>query len=403
MHDLKSVANRDERNLGEQVKDWPGKLGFESTSLHLIKIGSLDRLLASGTDALLAEAHKRDLFTGLSTGIVTGGECYLHTVGDGIDSDCHFEIGSTTKTFTSELLSALVDHGALSWQQPIVHYLPSDLRIHPRSYKKLSQIRLIDVATHCSGMPLLPPNLRITDGANPYRDYSDEDLLQYLTDSSFTQSNIKGFNYSNVGFSVLGYIAGRAYGSNYADALISEVINRLGLANTGLALTGSQLPALIPGYTKTGKPTPRWTQLAFAPAGGLCTTAGDMLRWIRYLLARQDRTPLQRYSVSKSQSIGLGWMIDPRSGFFERDGMTGGFCSYLSVHPQQQHGIVILSNRQSLSFVRAFAKNIEHSLQGQPMFPLNGDYGRLRAQMIEFIRSKQWAVNAVRTLRSYLR
>src|SRR5579871_5044577 len=75
-----------------------------------------------------------------------------------------FEIGSETKVFTATLLAFMVNEGQLKLDDPIQMYLPSS--VHVPTYEG-QQIKILDLATHRSGLPDTPDN-RPNDILIPY-------------------------------------------------------------------------------------------------------------------------------------------------------------------------------------------------------------------------------------------
>ena len=95
-----------------------------------------------------------------------------------LDGDTVFEIGSITKVFTSLLLADMAQRGEVRLDDPIAKYLPASAKVPERDGR---QITLVDLATHTSGLPRMPANFRPKDPANPYADYSDEQLYSFLS------------------------------------------------------------------------------------------------------------------------------------------------------------------------------------------------------------------------------
>ena len=94
-----------------------------------------------------------------------------------LDGDTIFEIGSITKVFTSLLLADAVQRHEVALTDPIAKYLPSSVNMPERG----RAITLQDLATHTSGLPRLPGNMKPRDAMNPYADYSVEQLYQFLS------------------------------------------------------------------------------------------------------------------------------------------------------------------------------------------------------------------------------
>src|SRR4051812_18486113 len=86
------------------------------------------------------------------------------------DGNTVFEIGSVSKVFTSLLLADMVQGGEVKLEDPISKSLPGSVKAPARNGKA---IRLVDLATHRSGLPRLPDNLEPADNKDPYADYSE--------------------------------------------------------------------------------------------------------------------------------------------------------------------------------------------------------------------------------------
>ena len=84
-----------------------------------------------------------------------------------MDGDTVFEIGSMTKVFTSLLLADAVGRGEVSLDDPVSKFLPATVRMPERGGRRIT---LVDLATHTSGLPRLPSNMKPADPENPYAD-----------------------------------------------------------------------------------------------------------------------------------------------------------------------------------------------------------------------------------------
>jgi CubicO group peptidase (beta-lactamase class C family) len=78
-----------------------------------------------------------------------------------VDGDTVFEIGSTTKVFTSLLLADMVQHGEVALTDPVAKYLPAGVKVPERG----RAITLEDLSRHRSALPRLPSNLDVA--SNP--------------------------------------------------------------------------------------------------------------------------------------------------------------------------------------------------------------------------------------------
>ncbi|MGH8203499.1 MAG: serine hydrolase domain-containing protein, partial [Steroidobacteraceae bacterium] len=83
-------------------------------------------------DARVETVMKASEVPGATIAIVENGEVTLARgygvrkmgASDAVDADTLFQIGSTTKAFTSAALAILVDEGKLGWDDRVIDHLP---------------------------------------------------------------------------------------------------------------------------------------------------------------------------------------------------------------------------------------------------------------------------------------
>jgi CubicO group peptidase (beta-lactamase class C family) len=129
-----------------------------------------------------------------------------------LDGNTVYEIGSITKVFTSLLLADMVQHGEVVLTDPVAKYLPPEVKVPERGGK---QITLEDLATHTSGLPRMPSNFTPKDPANPYADYSVEQMYQFISGYQLTRDIGSQYEYSNLGGGLLGHALARRAGMSY--------------------------------------------------------------------------------------------------------------------------------------------------------------------------------------------
>ena len=318
---------------------------------------------------------------GLAAVIVEGDKVRIVTHGamgvdraEPITPDTLFEVGSITKTFTALLLADMVIKGEVKLDDPVEKWLPQGLGL--RGGLKLrdhagSPIRLVDLATHRSGLARIPDNMPNGTRADPYVDYREQQLLIYLKDretlvetdggkiSKATKKRDEAYAYSNLGYGLLGYVLARAADTSYADLLQKRVLTPLGLTSTYLDIPNRERVRFSnPHYIDrdaTLKRNKHWSFDVLAPAGALIMSARDMGRYAQAASDAID-TPLKaafslaqkRYGdgMAPMNPQGLGWILAPMNGrtVFNHDGMTGGFTSSLWVDPDRRAGVAVLSN-----------------------------------------------------------
>jgi hypothetical protein len=116
---------------------------------------------------------------GLAIGVWKQGKAQIITYGTA-RPDSLFQVASISKTFTALILAQMVEAGKTRLDEPVRNLLPPGVAVKPSAIPGLAEIRLLDLATHHSGLPSAPGNLIATDHDNPLRDYHAADLYEYL-------------------------------------------------------------------------------------------------------------------------------------------------------------------------------------------------------------------------------
>lgn len=281
--------------------------------------------------------------------------------------DTLFEIGSVTKVFTGLLLADMAERGLVKLDQPVNELLPDD--IGPLLCGK-RPMQLVDLATHTSGLPRLPANLVPSDMDDPYADYKPELLYACLKEQaapaplqSLTKS-ISGlfgavaakkerpqWEYSNLGVGLLGHLLERRAGRPYEELIVDRICQPLGMHHTRATLDDALLAKLAKGHDADGKAVKNWSLGCLVGAGGLRSSADDMLRFVAVQLELVDsplkaaiaKTQEPQAKVNDRTEIGLNWML-MKPDLVIHDGMTGGYSSVVGFSRKQKLGVVVLAN-----------------------------------------------------------
>jgi len=205
-----------------------------------------------------------------------------------VNGDTVYEIGSITKVFTSLLLADMVQRGEVALDDPVSKYLPPQVKVPQHDGKSIT---LIDLSTHTSGLPRMPTNFAPANQANPFADYTLEQMYQFLSGYTLPRKVGSQFEYSNLGAALLGVALDRKAGSDYESLVRARVTGPLGMSDTRIALTPGMQSRLAPGHDASLVPVPNWDLPAFAAAGALRSTANDLLKFIAAEL-EYSRSPL---------------------------------------------------------------------------------------------------------------
>jgi len=269
-----------------------------------------------------------------------------------LDGDTMFEIGSISKVFTSLLLADAVERGDVALGDPISKFLPDKVKAPQRNGKAIT---LEDLATHTSGLPRLPSNLHPKDPANPYADYSFEDLYHFLSGYELTRDIGAQYEYSNLGGGLLGHVLALRAHTDYETLVRTRITGPLGMASTTIALSPDQKRRLAVGHNPALQPVANWDLPTLAGAGALRSDANDMLTFLAANLgytstplaaAMAAMTKVRRPTTIPNTTIGLGWHVTAAHGreIVWHNGGTAGYRTWAGYDPKARAGAVVLSN-----------------------------------------------------------
>jgi CubicO group peptidase (beta-lactamase class C family) len=343
----------------------------------------LDKDLA---DALKSGELAPSTGAGVSIGVIDHGVRRVFTYGTA-KPDSIFEIGSVTKTFTTLILSQMVEQQKVRFDDPVRTLLPPGTVAKPSG----DEITLLDLATQHSGLPRMPDNFHPADSNNPYADYKPADLYAFIAKIGVAKPAKPGFLYSNLGVGLLGQALSVHAGIPYPELLKQEVTTPLGLKDTTVALTPEQQARFIPGHSGDHLPAHAWDLDALAGAGAIRSTAPDMLAFLEANLHPESLKAVGdspaaktisaaliqqhelRADVGPGMRIALAWLHEDDSGNYWHNGATGGYSSYVFFNPKADYAAVVLLNAtlsQKGSFADRLGQHISQRLAGKPAISL---------------------------------
>ncbi len=274
----------------------------------------LDQALAALDDRfrrLRDEAH----IPGVAWGVIAGGEL-IHTGGAGTirdgedrrpDADSVFRIASMTKSFTASTLILLRDEGRLVLDAPVATHVPELAGWRPPTADS-PPVTIRQLMTMSGGLP--------TD--DPWGDRQqglDLDRFAELLAAgpSFAWPPGTTFEYSNLGYGILGRVITNVAGREYRDVVRDRLLAPLGMTSTAYLDTDVAEASLAHGYVRRDEAYVREGTDgygALASMGGVFSTMRDLSRWVLGFLdafpARDDPEgghPLRRSSRREMQQV----------------------------------------------------------------------------------------------------
>jgi D-alanyl-D-alanine-carboxypeptidase/D-alanyl-D-alanine-endopeptidase len=311
----------------------------------------LDRRVADKGAALAAAQVGRDGIVYSFAGRVADADASLPP-----DEHTLFEIGSISKTFTAVLLADAVVRGEVALDDPVERFLPGGVKLRDRDGAPL---RLLDLATHRSGLPRSPGLPSWIYRLEPFGSYGATDLMAWLARWKPEVPRGERYTYSNVGIGLLGWLLGRRAGSGYAALLKERVLQPLGIADAvHVAVPAGATATLAAGHDEAGAPAPAIDFGVLAPAGSLVASAAAIARYAQAALGLLDDRPLEAAFLlamrphaegpAKGSQVGLAWLVVPLFDrlVYRHEGDTPGFSSALVLHPARRRGALVLASRR---------------------------------------------------------
>lgn len=266
------------------------------------------RATAATADLKFREYAERHHMPGFAYGVVVDGEL-VYSGGFGFanlesvtpaDTKSLFRIASMSKSFTAMAILQLRDQGKLGLDDPIAKYLPETSALTYLT-TDAPEITIRHLLTHSAGFP----------EDNPWGDRqladSDEELMDFIEDGvSF--SNVAGveYEYSNLGFALLGQIVQVVSGMDYRDYTRTHIFEPLGMSSTVWEYENASPDQLVLGYDWLDE---AWVNIplehhgSFGAMGGLITSIEDFTAYIALHLSAwpprsdPDEGPLKRSSI----------------------------------------------------------------------------------------------------------
>ncbi len=276
----------------------------------------------------------------------------LYTVDN---SEAVFEVGSISKVFTATLLADLVLQGKIRLEDTVNNYLNI-------SFKDSITLTFQRLANHTSGLPRMPSNISYlkVDLQNPYKDYGESKLEEYLTREMELEEPGK-YRYSNLGACLLGFTLSKITEASYEDLLQSRIFSKYQMTSStsDKSLVSSKL---VKGLNKKGETTSNWDLNVFVGAGGVLSSVSDLSKFAvaqfdksNEALALTRKSTYQGYQRGSPIGVGLGWVIKEKMGreMVWHNGATGGYSAFMQVDVDNRNAVIILTNISGFSGKKA--------------------------------------------------
>lgn len=319
----------------------------------------------------MAEARREQELPCVVYGLVHAGEPQSFGVSiepgqPEVDERTRFRASSLTKSVTAATTLLLRDRGLIELDAPLARYLPWATGFAAGA----EPVRIRHLLTMTAGLPTDDPWIDELD------DLSEDGLEALLADGvSLCRTPGGDYEYSNVGFALLGRVIATVSGRDYREVVEQEVLQPLGMTDSGFAVPDAASRVL--GHRAAdGMRVPQAEEIpvgAFAPSGGLWSSTRDLARWLACLqsgtsglperglpahiarelaaprtVVRLDRRKVADEDIAVAHAYGMGLFASTYSDVgrvvFHQGGCPG-FGAELRWHPASGWGIVAMANR----------------------------------------------------------
>jgi CubicO group peptidase (beta-lactamase class C family) len=241
-----------------------------------------------------------------------------------------------------------VEQGKVSLDDPLLTYIDD----FPDTGVNVTVRHLLN---HTSGIPSYTGKEAFWEKSR--LDLSHEQLLALVKDDDLEFEPGTGYKYNNSGYYLLGMVLEKATGKDYGDYLAETIFEPLGLEATSYCHNAPIIPHRADGYDLEDGELVNAAPLSMGPpfpAGALCSSVVDLMRWQRALVdgkvvspeSYQLMTTRTRLADGSEQNYGFGLGVGEieGEGRIAHGGGINGFSTFLSYYPEHDLSIAVLTN-----------------------------------------------------------
>jgi CubicO group peptidase (beta-lactamase class C family) len=336
--------------------------------LALVSIGASTAVAQSGgalvqrLDSIAGAGVLGNRAVGIVAAVVKGNDTLLlNACGKAVvetDSpatvDTLFQIGSDTKQFTAAAILQLRDQGKLTLDDDITKWLPD---FETRGNK----VTLRHLLNHTSGIAELGTMqelraMKLMRNPTATRD----DVYKVISRYPFMFPTGTMEIYSNTNFWLLGLVIEKASGMTYEDYIEKRIFEPLGMTRSMYCNSSENVPRRAYGYgMRPGFPgrVPGIVHTGTYAAGAICSTAEDLITWLKALHGGRVLTPRSYAEMMVPATLNDGTRLQYSMGLFVGEDSHGikfighggggfGFSSQTRWYPDARLAIVVLTNSE---------------------------------------------------------
>ncbi len=329
--------------------------------------------------AILAEAAQSDDIVGLAAVLVRDGEItFIDTYGhremagdDPIDQSTVFRIASLSKGFAASVVGQRIETGELSLSEGVSGYVPE---LQLKNSSQLRNLTLENVLSHRTSLPPYAYDNLLEAGVAPAEILSEFGGVDPICPVG------QCYAYQNVMYDIAARVIEKVDGRSYAEVVEDAFFKELNMERASFGLHNLKLDDnwARPHRRRRGQAwrvgNVKEAYYRVPAAGGVNASIVDMAEWLKaqmgyaphvisedvLAMTHTERvsTPAEvrrLRSVMKLDSAhyGLGWRIYEYAGtrVVKHSGsVDGGYGAQIAFLPEQNVGMVLLTNSRSRQF-----------------------------------------------------
>jgi len=273
-----------------------------------------------------------------------------------------YRIGSITKQFTGLALLKMSREGVVSVSDPVERFVPEMSRIRDR-VEGAPPITLVQLATMTSGLAREPENLPtyLVGRADRWT----EVVLEALPEVRYDFAPDTRYQYSNIGYAILGLSLERAAKRDYMDYVREELLEPLKMIDTDFVPRDHFESRIAKGYRlKDGvvdfeTPAEEHSGRGYkVPNGALYSTVVDLARFVSFQLGHGPESVIPQAALEDnfdrvnsatgdlSSGYGIGFSVVRRGELVitGHGGSVAGYRAGAYFDRASGKGVVILRN-----------------------------------------------------------
>jgi CubicO group peptidase (beta-lactamase class C family) len=265
--------------------------------------------------------------------------------GLGADQNTRLEIGSLTKAMTGLVIADAVQRGEIRLDAPVSTYLPQ------LGGSLAGTVTMRELSTHTAGYVAFGP-ATMTRGfwAAPlgHNFFSADDAQVFEEARAGTLETRGSYVYSTLGAATAGLAVAAATAMDYPELLRNRLFDPLGMTDTAVEDDRNKADG---GWSASGLPVQPWVMGAYAPGGGVVSTAHDLATFATALLdgtapglaAMDPAAP----AGADDTHVGMFWHISNEASdqtLTWHTGQTGGYSTYFGIDRDHRTAVILLSD-----------------------------------------------------------